>query len=215
MVAERGPALVPRPIHRARDRPWARARRGARRLDRAGHGVFPPGARLAAAAPGHQPGDPGVRARADPGAVARLRHRLQGRDGDAHHLLPGHRRVLRRPQAHRPGLARSGAHHGRQPPDHPPPYPRAGRAAGARLGRARRDRGRADRRHRRRMGRRERRPRLHHAARQRAHPDGADVRRALHLGRHRHRPLLRRRLGGAPRGALAGQSNPTDDPLRS
>ena len=57
--------------------------------------------------------DPGVRAGAAAGAVVRLRPRQQGRDGDPDHLLPGRRRAVRRPAAHRAGLARPRAHDGR------------------------------------------------------------------------------------------------------
>ena len=47
-----------------------------------------------------------------PGALARLRHGLQGRDGRADHLLPGHRGLPRRAAAHRARLARAGPDHG-------------------------------------------------------------------------------------------------------
>ena len=83
---------------------------------------------------------------------------VQDRDGGADHLLPGHRRLLRRPAPHRAGLARS-----RPRPWAPArwrvllPNPRARGPARAGLGPARRRRGGADRRRDRRVGRLQRR----------------------------------------------------------
>ena len=68
---------------------------------------------LADAAPGREPGPAGVRPGAAPRPLARLRHGLEGRDGGADHLLPGHRRLPRRAAAHRARLARARPDHGR------------------------------------------------------------------------------------------------------
>ena len=108
---------------------------------------------------------------------------VQGRDGRADHLLPGHRRLPGRAAAHRAGLARARAHHGRPALGDPAPYPGARGPARPHLGPAGRRRRGADRCHRRRVGRLQRRARLPDAARQRPDAGRPDVRRPDRPGR--------------------------------
>ena len=119
-----------------------------------------------------------------PGALARLRHAVQGRDGRADHLLPGHRRLPGRAAAHRAGLARARAHHGRPALGDPAPYPGARGPARPHLRPAGRRRRGADRGRRRRVGRLQRRARLPDAARQRPDAGRPDVRGPDRPGRH-------------------------------
>jgi hypothetical protein len=188
----------PRRRYRGRDPARAGARGGARRGQRPAARPRAAGTAMADAGAGGKPGDPGLRARADPGPVAGLWHGVKGGDGHADHLLSGDRRVLRRAAPRRSGLARPRPDHGCDPAQPAMPRTHPGGAAGPHLRAAGGHRGRPDRGDRRRVGRLERRARLSDAARQRPHASRPDVRRPVRARGVRGHALLRGRRRAAP-----------------